>query len=368
MGSVGAIILLGLALSCGCAVVEPADLSDKDARPIDTLGAEAGITDMLLHDMGANDMGTNDMGANDVGPMDRPDLTPLPRAPGPDPDLFDCNADFDNSLRRRSPAPINCILDTDCEIPMVVGHRGVGGQFAGIAPENSLAAIRAALLMGVDGVELDVRHTVDERLVLMHDSTVDRTTTGTGLIDEMTLDEATALQVINSPFYLEVPGNFECERVPTLEEAFALTRGRMFIDLDTKSGRMDLVVNAIVAADMVDEVFISVGDVERAVAARQLNPDIRIQVRPDTPEELMQYAALFDRAPDVIEIPPGQIDVMSPMIRFLGSKVFADVFADDAHALLAGDQSGYAIRYGAGAHILQSEAPSLVLESLGRLF
>ena len=296
--------------------------------------------------------------------MAPPDFGQVPRAPGPDPSLFDCDADFIDP-GRRSPVPMNCVLDSQCTEPMVVGHRGVGGQFGGIAPENSLASIRAALLLGLDGIELDIRHTADDRLVVIHDSTVDRTTTGTGKIDEMTLDEVTGLQVLNSPLH-DVPGNFDCETVPTIEEAFALTRGKLFIDLDTKTHRMDLVVAAIREAGLIDEVFISVGDVNRAVEARAIDPEIRIQIRPDTPEALVDHLSRFVRTPEIIEIPAQNIEAMAPTIIEADAKVFSDVFGDDAFALLAEDLDVYGRRFAAGAQILQSELPSLVIEALGR--
>ena len=66
----------------------------------------------------------------------------------------------------------------------------------------------------------------------------------------------------------EYAGDFACERVPALAEALALIRGRLFVDLDTETDRIDLVVAAIVAADVIDQVFVSVSDPAKAVAAR----------------------------------------------------------------------------------------------------
>src|SRR6476469_1921058 len=63
----------------------------------------------------------------------------------------------------------------------VIGHRG--GK--ALAPENTLAAFRNAIKLGADYVEVDVRATKDGRLVIMHDSSVDRTTNGTGAVKEL---------------------------------------------------------------------------------------------------------------------------------------------------------------------------------------
>ncbi|MCH8294735.1 glycerophosphodiester phosphodiesterase, partial [Candidatus Poribacteria bacterium] len=64
-----------------------------------------------------------------------------------------------------------------------VAHRGASGNY----PENTLLAFRKALEIGVDEIELDLYFTKDEQLVIMHDSTVNRTTDGTGLIADLTL-------------------------------------------------------------------------------------------------------------------------------------------------------------------------------------
>ena len=69
--------------------------------------------------------------------------------------------------------------------PFVVAHRGASAE----RPEHTLAAYELALQEGADGVECDVRLTRDGHLVCVHDRRVDRTSTGTGLVSELTLAE-----------------------------------------------------------------------------------------------------------------------------------------------------------------------------------
>lgn len=69
--------------------------------------------------------------------------------------------------------------------PFVVAHRGASAD----RPEHTLAAYDLALQEGADGLECDVRLTRDGHLVCVHDRKVDRTSTGTGLVSEMTLAE-----------------------------------------------------------------------------------------------------------------------------------------------------------------------------------
>lgn len=97
----------------------------------------------------------------------------------------------------------------------IVSHRGA----AGLAPENTLASIRAALQYDVPLIEVDVRRTADGHLVLIHDATVDRTTNGNGRAREFTLSELRRLDAGSwfSP-------DFADERIPTLEEALRLVQ------------------------------------------------------------------------------------------------------------------------------------------------
>ena len=74
---------------------------------------------------------------------------------------------------------------------LVISHRGAGA----LAPENTLEGIRAAALCRADYVELDIRLSRDGELVLMHDESVDRTTNGKGLVEELDLKELKALRV-----------------------------------------------------------------------------------------------------------------------------------------------------------------------------
>lgn len=69
--------------------------------------------------------------------------------------------------------------------PFVVAHRGASAD----RPEHTVAAYELALQEGADGVECDVRLTRDGHLVCIHDRRVDRTSSGTGLVSEMTLNE-----------------------------------------------------------------------------------------------------------------------------------------------------------------------------------
>ena len=154
--------------------------------------------------------------------------------------------------------------------------------------------------------------------------------------------------------------------VPSLAAAFELTRDRLFVDLDTKTERIDLVVAAIAAADLYDQVFVSVSNVARAVEARQIDSKIRVQIRPDTIEEYEEAIALFERMPEVIEVPSSLVVDIAARVRRDGGMPFADVFVEDAVAYLNRSGDLYLDLYEEGAGVLQTELPPQVLKALGR--
>lgn len=86
----------------------------------------------------------------------------------------------------------------------IIGHRGA----AGVAAENSLTAIRAARIMGVDAIEIDIRATKDNHLVVFHDKTLRRMAGRSGTIKNMTAKELSNIKLKNGT------------TIPSLEEVF----------------------------------------------------------------------------------------------------------------------------------------------------
>ena len=91
----------------------------------------------------------------------------------------------------------------------IIGHRGAKGE----SPENTLKSIQWALDLGCGGVEIDVHLSRDGHLMVIHDSTLERTTSGQGEVKKHTLDELKGLDA------------GEGETIPTLDEVLNLVRG-----------------------------------------------------------------------------------------------------------------------------------------------
>lgn len=134
----------------------------------------------------------------------------------------------------------------DSKIVLVASHRGDWRNF----PENSLEAITSAIAIGVDIVEIDIQQTRDGELVLMHDKTVDRTTTGKGKVAEMTLKEIQDLRLKNGI------GRATNYRVPTLAEALHITRDRVLVNLDKCYEFRETAIPVIRSLNMYDQVIL----------------------------------------------------------------------------------------------------------------
>ena len=110
--------------------------------------------------------------------------------------------------------------------PIKIGHRGA----AGYCPENTFASFHRALLLGVDFLEMDVQMTKDGELVVIHDSTVNRTTNGKGKVKDLTLKEIKALDA-GSWF----DSRFSSEKIPSFGEFLDAFGGKVGILLEIKN-------------------------------------------------------------------------------------------------------------------------------------
>jgi glycerophosphoryl diester phosphodiesterase len=114
---------------------------------------------------------------------------------------------------------------------MVIAHRGASSY----APENTLAAFDLALQMGARHIELDVDLTSDGHIVVIHDDTVDRTTSGSGPVTSHTL---AALQGFDAGSWFGA--RFAGERIPTFDEVLARYKGRAHIHTEIKGRSLSL--------------------------------------------------------------------------------------------------------------------------------
>ena len=103
--------------------------------------------------------------------------------------------------------------------PLIIGHRGASAE----APENTLAAFALAQDQGADGIELDVQLTADGWPVVIHDSSLDRTTNGQGLVRKFTLRQ---LQTLDAG---------QGQSIPTLDEVFETFGPSLLYNVELKT-------------------------------------------------------------------------------------------------------------------------------------
>jgi glycerophosphoryl diester phosphodiesterase len=155
--------------------------------------------------------------------------------------------------------------------PAIAAHRGG----ARLWPENSLTAFRGAIGLGVDLVELDVHQTKDGEVVVIHDPTLDRTTTGHGAVRDVSWGELGAVTIRGTAD----------ERLPRLAQVLALLRpSSVGLLLEIKSapgggrypGIEERVLALLQAAEMTDRTRVMAFDWAILERLRALSPTVRL--------------------------------------------------------------------------------------------
>jgi len=166
---------------------------------------------------------------------------------------------------------------------IVTAHRG----FSGEAPENTLAAFRGAIDAGCDMIELDVHLTRDNEVVVIHDDTLERTTSGRGAVAGKTFAE---LRGLDAGFWFDP--RFSGERIPVLAEVLALARNRIFVNIELKKGKnlpytmeelADWTLREVEMAGMADQVLFSSFDTAAVERIRVRNPFLPVALIVDKP-------------------------------------------------------------------------------------
>ncbi|MDN3451872.1 glycerophosphodiester phosphodiesterase family protein [Planococcus sp. APC 3906] len=181
-----------------------------------------------------------------------------------------------------------------------VAHRGASGH----APENTMEAFQKGFEMKADYIEIDVQMTKDGELVVIHDTTVDRTTDGTGKVGDLTLAEIRQLDA-GSWFGEAYAG----EKVPTFEEVLDEFRGKVGILIELKAPELYPGVEAKIADALIErnmdtpnneKIIIQSFNHESMKTSKELLPNISHGVLLGgnwanvTEEQLAQFAAYAD--------------------------------------------------------------------------
>ena len=280
------------------------------------------------------------------------------------------NAGEENANQQSSSKKIlTHLLENTDNYVLVASHRGDWRN----APENSVQAIKNCIEMGVDIVEIDVQMTKDSVLVLMHDATIDRTTSGIGKVSEWTLDSIKTLGLRNGT------GRVTRNQIPTFEEAMLAAKGKILVNVDKGSDYMDKVY----------DVLVKTGTVNQAILKGPDNIDKLREKYGSLLDEIIYMPVINEKIPHLqghvddflTEYHPAAFEVIydrddSPMFDVINtikqndSRVWVNTLweslcgpHDDDRALKDPDGSwGWVIKY--GANIIQTDRPALLLEYL----
>lgn len=172
------------------------------------------------------------------------------------------------------------------EMVLVAAHRAINPNY----PENSLAAIAESIRIGVDIVEIDIRKSKDGELVIMHDKTIDRTTNGSGKVDDFTLAEL-------KEFRLKFGNDITDEQIPTLEEVLRLTKDKMLLDVDFKlegEAAVRQTFELIEKYGMEDQILFFLYDYPETALYQKLNRKIKIMPRAYSRKDIRAIRKLQD--------------------------------------------------------------------------
>jgi glycerophosphoryl diester phosphodiesterase len=164
--------------------------------------------------------------------------------------------------------------------PIIIAHRGASGH----APENTLLSYRRALDFGAQMIELDVHETLDGQLVCIHDSTVDRTTDGSGEVHDFTYNELRDLDA------------GEGERIPLLEDVLKFASGKLQVNIELKViGVEKNLLDILDRLEMLSNVLISSFIHGILATVRNLNEHVLTAILISKPmDELVGYALDFN--------------------------------------------------------------------------
>ncbi len=169
---------------------------------------------------------------------------------------------------------------TGNDIPIISGHRG--GMIKDY-PENSIATFENTLKYIPAFFEIDPRLTKDGIVVLMHDATLERTTTGAGKVSDYTYAELQKLS-LKDKF-----GNITSYKIPTLEEVIIWAKGKTIINLDKKDLPLQKTCEIIKKHNAQAWVMVTVRNAEQAKFYTDEINDIMMSAFVKTKKQLLSY-------------------------------------------------------------------------------
>ena len=256
---------------------------------------------------------------------------------------------------------------------LVICHRGDWRNY----PENSIPAIESVIKMGADIVELDIALTSDSVLVLQHDRTIDRCTTGKGKIIDMTYEEIQKYYLKNA----HGARNSLDLKVPTLREALEVCKDRIVVNIDKGYDHYDMVLAIAEELGVAEQILIkgskSLADVREKMAGNKQNLLYMPIITPSNAKSLALFNDyVADAEPQLAyevcwgKMTPEVEDCMKRVVAD-GSKLWVNSLWNSLCGGLSDDvayetsaEEVYGKLVDMGATMIQTDRPELLLDYL----
>ncbi len=265
----------------------------------------------------------------------------------------------------QSPAELRDLFRyTGTPRPIVSAHRGGAGPGY---PENCIATFEHTLSKTFSMLEIDPRMTKDGHVVLHHDATLDRTTTGTGKLADKTLAELKQLRLKDSE------GNVTEFQIPTLDETLRWAKGKTVLVLDQKDVPLETRVGKISEHKAEAYAMMIVGNFKDVAACHRMNRDIMMEVMIPSHAKVEAFDAIGVPWQSVIaflgHVPPTDESLYEAVHQkgastMIGTsrnldREFHQRIGDDADSL----RRDYRTILGRGADVIETDLP----REIGRL-
>ncbi|OGU56862.1 MAG: hypothetical protein A2V66_14665 [Ignavibacteria bacterium RBG_13_36_8] len=218
---------------------------------------------------------------------------------------------------------VTVVLSAQTDLPQrgICGHRGARSTF----PENTIPAFKEALRLGVHMIEFDVWLSKDNRLIVMHDPSVDRTTNGKGLISDLTFDEIKSFDA--GAWKSE---EFSGVQVPTFEEVMEIMPYNIWLNIHIKKipEAAKRVAEIIVSKNRIHQSMMAVNK-EMMSIVKEVSNEIKIcnMDRVDSPEQYVdetiamgcEFIQLTDRADASLPILVKKLKENNVKINYYGT-------------------------------------------------
>ena len=183
---------------------------------------------------------------------------------------------------------------------LIVGHRGTRYEY----DENTIQAFNKAIDFGANYIELDVRSTLDNKVIVMHDKSLERTTTGKGLINELTYNEIsqykTKKKFSNIPLLIEVLDEFK-------------TKTKYIIEIK-ESGIYKEILELVQSKSLLESCIFSGRDLNELLLLKSTSPTSKIcyNITKGKPLDLKKYINLSNK--ELKSIKPNLINLKAELV------------------------------------------------------